>query len=171
MRNPVRSFKVKYDGSSQPPWDGDLVDAIGDRWLVVFYERPPQQTSSGEDPRWGLRYAGLDIPLSVLIYFNERGDIIEYHCDAALPAVLHGRDLTFVDLDIDLVVLPDGSWFERDHADFARRRVEMAYPPEVQQAAHQGLSLARQLARSHATPFDGHPSLTLGKVLLWRAPL
>lgn len=37
MRNPVTVTKLKFDGTAKPDWSGEIVDAIGDRWLVVYH--------------------------------------------------------------------------------------------------------------------------------------
>ncbi|MDZ7729082.1 MAG: DUF402 domain-containing protein [Dehalococcoidia bacterium] len=171
MRNPVRSHKVKYDGSGKGPWEGDLVDAIGERWLVVFYEPPPQRTSAGNDAAFALRYHGMDCPLSVLVYFDHRGDVLEYHCDAALPATISGRDIRFVDLDIDVIADASLATHERDHEQFAANRERMGYDNEAIAAAEAGVALAYELMRTGATPFDGHPAALLGRLLAAQGPL
>jgi uncharacterized protein len=171
MPNPVRSHKLKFDGTSKGPWHGDLVEVHPDGWLVVFYERPPQVTSDGVQPAYGLRYHGTALPLGVLVYFDERGGILEYHCDAALAATIEGRDIRFIDLDIDLIVGPDFLCFERDHEDFERNRSLMGYPEHVVAAARAGIEAARKLLVERATPFDGHPCALLGRVLAAQGPV
>lgn len=162
---------MKFDGSTKGPWNGDLVDMVGQRWLVVYYEPPPQATSGGVEPAYGLRYHGMDCPLSILVYFDEVGQVLEYHCDAALPATISGRDIEFVDLDLDVIAGPSLEAWERDHEQFATNRVSMRYSDEAVQAAEAGMDLAHELIRTRATPFDGHAEGLLGRVLAAQGPV
>ncbi len=171
MRNRVASHKVKFDGTRKAPWHGDLVDVHPDGWLVVFYEQPPQRTSSGGLPAYGLRYHGTEGPVSILVYFDARGEVLEYHCDAALPATISGRDIEFIDLDLDLMVSPGFECYERDHGDFEKNRAAMGYPAEAIEAAQAGIRRARALVAKRATPFDGHPAAVLGRVLAAQGPV
>ncbi|HEX6032636.1 MAG TPA: DUF402 domain-containing protein [Tepidiformaceae bacterium] len=170
MRNPVETYKRKFDGSLKGPWCGDLVADTQEGWLVVFYERPNHRVG-GEDVVYALQYFSLERPLVVLGNFDERGELLEYQCDAALPATLSGRRLDYVDLDLDLMVLPDGTAYERDRDDFERNRVAMGYTPEVVAAAHEGIALARDLLARGAPPLDGSARDLLGRVIAAQGPL
>ena len=171
MRNPVRSNKVKFDGSSKGPWHGDLVEVIGDEWLVVFYEPPPVTTSEAIAPAYGLRYHGMAVPLSILVYFNANGEVIEYHCDSGFPATIEGRDITFVDLDLDVVLDASLRGVVRDFDDFAANRVSMGYNDEAIGFAHSGVMLAWELVERRDFPFDGHSARLLGKILASQGPV
>lgn len=170
MRNPVESYKRKFDGSSKGPWHGDLVEETADGWLVVFYERPPH-TVGGQPVPYALQYFHLERPLVILVNFDERGAVTEYQCDACLPATLQGRRLDYVDLDLDLMVPAQGEPYERDHDDFARNREAMGYPQEAVASARAGISLAWHLYRDAAAPFDGSPALILGPAIAAGGPL
>jgi hypothetical protein len=171
VRNPVRSHKVKFDGTTKGPWDGDLVEVIGDEWLVVFYEPPPVPASTGEQPAYGLRYHGTASPLSILVYFNANGAVMEYHCDAAFPATIEGRDITFVDLDLDVVLDASLRGVVRDFDDFAANRVSMGYTDEAIAFASAGVMLAWEMVERRDFPFDGHPARLLGKILAAQGPV
>ena len=49
MRNPVESYKRKFDGFEKGPWRGDLVEETEDGWLVVFYDRPDHRARGAHD--------------------------------------------------------------------------------------------------------------------------
>jgi protein associated with RNAse G/E len=171
MRNPVVVTKQKFDGTAKPDWTGDLVDAIGDRWLVVYHKDTGHHTTTGNPVPHALRYYGMDCPLSILVCFDALGNVIEYQCDAALPAELQGRQITFVDLDLDVMADAELSYYTRDHEVFAQRSVAMGYPPEVVAAAYAGVRLAIELIESGAAPFDGSASGILGRVLAAEGPV
>ncbi len=168
---PVVVRKQKFDGSAKPDWHGDLVDAIGDRWLVVYHPEPHVTPWRARQALHGVRYYGLDIPLTVLVSFDERGQLLEYQCDAALPATIEGRTITFVDLDLDVIADASLAYYVRDHDEFERRRVEMRYSPEAIAAAHEGVDRAIALIEARATPFDDHPAAVLGRVPAAQGPI
>ncbi len=171
MNNPVTTRKLKFDGTAKRPWDGDLVDAIGDHWLVVYYESPPHLTEAGETIAHALRYFGMDCPLSVLVCFDAAGRVLEWQADAGLPSRLDGRTIDFVDLDIDLMVDADGHARVRDIFDFERNRRAMAYSDEAVAAAYAGILLAQELFAAGECPFDGSAEAILGRVLAAQGPL
>ncbi|MBI5948905.1 MAG: DUF402 domain-containing protein [Chloroflexi bacterium] len=171
MNNPVTTRKLKFDGTAKAPWEGHLVEAIGDRWLVVYYEAPPHRTETGETIAHALRYFGMDCPLSVLACFDATGRVLEWQADAGLPSRIDGRTIDFVDLDIDLMVDAAGRSRVRDILAFERNRRAMAYSQEAVTAAHSGIRLAQELFAARECPFDGSAEAILGRVLAAQGPL
>lgn len=168
--NPVTTRKLKFDGSAKPAWQGDLVEAT-DEWLVVYYQRPPHVTGAGQIVAHALRYFSPVHPLSVFVCFDDLGAVLEYQCDAGLPAVLRGRTIEFVDLDLDLMAFEDGTSFVRDRETFARNSAAMSYSAEAVAAAEAGVRLAVELFERCACPFNGEARATLGRVLASHGPL
>jgi protein associated with RNAse G/E len=170
MRNPVRTIKRKYTGTAKEPWDGDLVDAT-DEWLAVFVRDPPPWKGRPESARHAITFYAVGRPLCVLVSFDERGGVVQYQCDAGLPAVLRGREITFVDLDLDLIADAGLRFYLRDEDDFESRRVAMAYPDEVVALAWEGIDLAERLIAGRRCPFDGTAARLLGMALASEGPL
>jgi protein associated with RNAse G/E len=172
--NPVVVRKLKFDGSVRYTWQGDLVDARGDDWLIVFHDSahhakdPP---TPDVPPGFGIHTIGLRQPLTVLHWFDELGRFVDAKCDAALPARLAGRTIDFVDLDLDLVVLPDGHHYLRDRDVFEARGREMGYPDAVRRTAWWAILQALRMVRRRRFPFDGSPEALLGRELAARGPL
>jgi protein associated with RNAse G/E len=170
VANPVHCHKRKFDGTGKPPWDGDLVDADDD-WLAVFFEDPPWWNGRPAVTRYAMRFYSLRHPLSVLVAFDANGSVLQYQCDAGLPATIRGRDIAFVDLDLDVIAHADLDYRVRDQEQFDARRVTMGYTPEAVACAHEGIALAKSLIGSRSCPFDGTPERILGMALASRGPL
>lgn len=170
MRNPIETRKLKFDGTAKPPWHGDLVEAVDDRWLVVFFERPAYAIR-GEPVAYALQFYGMRQPLSVLVCFDATGKVMEWQCDAGLPTRISGRVIEFTDLDLDVMVDPDGTHYVRDLDDFEARSVAMGYSEEAKQAAWKGVALALLLVRRKRYPFDGSAEKLLGRVLAAQGPV
>ncbi len=176
MRNPVTILKTKYDGSVKRELSGDLVEMRND-WLVVYYT-PARHShllygapvTHYESPHM-LWYHSTTQPLTVLHFFDELGEPQESYVDAALPADLIGRTITYVDLDLDIDVFGDGATRVKDEDLFEENRVRYAYPPDVIAAAHEGIRLGLELIAARAFPLDGSASALLGLILASEGPL
>ena len=170
MRNRVETRKLKFDRTAKPSWHGELVDAVDDRWLVVFFEQPAYAVR-GEPVAYALQFYGMRQPLSVLVCFDSAGNVMEWQCDAGLPARITGRAIEFTDLDLDVMVNPDGTYYVRDLEDFEARSVAMGYSEEAKQAAWKGVALALLLVKRRRYPFDGSAAALLGRALAARGPV
>ncbi len=176
MHNPVTVRKLKYDGSVKYDWDGDLVDG-GDGWVATFHEAAvhgKSLTLRDEVPPFAIRYFWTGQPLGVLFCFDSQGTFTYAKCDASLPAEVSGRSVSFVDLDLDVVVVPTASGLSysvKDQAVFAARRLSMGYSEEACRAANRGMGIGLRMVRRRSFPFDGSAEALLGRVLASEGPL
>jgi protein associated with RNAse G/E len=138
---------LKYDGRERRRWaarvarqDGPLVvlDAVFDEEIQHdLLGRIASGTVSKE-------YYWLDRWYNVF-RFNER-----FYCNVTKPPVLDGATLTYVDLDIDVLVESDFSYKILDLEDFAASE----YPAEIQLNAQQALGELTLLIEARAFPFN-----------------
>ncbi len=169
----VETRKLKFDASGRsnglerpgkPPWNGLVVDEVAGRWVVTYSHRPGH-APRGIETEHAIQFFGLDKPLTVLACFDADRRLIEWQCDAALPAVRTGAMIEYVDLDLDVMVNPDGSYYVRDLEEFEERSVSLAYSEEAKAAAWKGIALALLLVKRKRYPFDGTAERLLGEVL------
>jgi protein associated with RNAse G/E len=157
---PVVIHKLKNDGSERSQWEGELV-AVEPEWLVVHHDagrhtrRKAEASTEGNVPAHGLRYLGRRHPLAILFRFDEEGTLTGVQCDAARPAVIDGDALTFVDLDVDLIIEPGGTAYERDRDVFEANALRYGYDEASRAVMEAGMTLAAGLHASAAPPFDG----------------
>ncbi|WP_322796894.1 DUF402 domain-containing protein [Tepidiforma sp.] len=173
MTNPIVLRKRKYGGAIRSVWPGDLVDSRGEDWLITFHDAAlhHRQPPPAEPAAFAIHAVGLRHPLTVLHRFDPLGRFLGAQCDAALPATITGRTIDFVDLDLDVIVHPDGTHIVRDRDDFEARAIELGYPPHVRRAAWVGILHALRAVRRCQFPFDGSIEAVLGRVLAARGPL
>ena len=163
MTREVVVRKLKFNGQVKYEWPGDLVEERADEWLVVHHHPARHAklsfTESPDDdgePAHFLHYMGLGGPLSMIFAYSTKGEFLDAKCDAGLPVRFDGERADFVDLDLDVVVLPGGQHFVKDQEVFAQRSVSMAYSEEAKRAAHLGILHALRMVRRGLFPFDGH---------------
>ncbi len=150
--------KRKFDGSLKSEWEGELLPWLDEEWLVVLHHPARHAKFSGKAVQHSallfLHYFNLTRPLTILAEYDRDGCFRGAKCDAALPATFGGNVIEFVDLDLDVIVEADSSWFVRDEVDFARNRKTMGYSQTVIAQALDGISLAQTLVTARRFPFD-----------------
>lgn len=102
--------------------------------------------------------AGWLLTLSI----DDGGDVVGCRADAVTGPRLSGPDLiTFIDLDLDLIIDPmTGEATLVDEADLARRTREMGYPDSLVRRAWEGIADVGDRLASRRWPFapGGGPS-------------
>ncbi len=161
--------KRKYDGSVKSEWEGELLPSPAKEWLVVLHHpkrhRKFQDGAVEMSEPFFLHCFNTEEPLTVLLEYNTAGAFTGAKCDAALPAKCAGDVVEFHDLDLDLIVEPEFTYFVRDRETFDRNRERMCYPARVVGLANQGIELAHTLLSSRQFPFDEHLSGLLRSLL------
>ncbi len=72
-----------------------------------------------------------------------------------MPASFDGETLSYVDLDLDILVDPDFSYRVLDVEDFERNARRYGYTEEMQANARQALEDLVKMIESRAFPFTG----------------
>ena len=84
----------------------------------------------------------------------ENGRAVSYYCNVAMPSIVTADNVSFVDLDLDLIKRPGGDWQVVDEDEFAANSITFAYSPELQDKAREALAHLLDRARSGRFPFD-----------------
>lgn len=83
------------------------------------------------------------------------GRIVSMYCNVSQPCIRSGHDVSFVDLDLDLLWNEEQGWHVVDEDEFAVNRLKFGYPPDVAESAERSLDELRRRVRASAFPFDG----------------
>jgi hypothetical protein len=76
-----------------------------------------------------------------------------------MPPKFENGVLDYVDLDIDVIVWPDGRVETLDEDDFESNAIRFGYPDEVRQNAFDSLSELRGAIAAREFPFDGNAEI------------
>jgi protein associated with RNAse G/E len=147
----------KFDGGLHREWRANL-SAQSDALVIVegVFEEEIRH------PQLGLIAPGT---LSTEYYWTERwysvfrfrepsGELRNYYCNINLPAEFDGRVLTFVDLDIDVLVAPDYSIRILDEDEFETNAARYNYPAYVRDAVPRALAELLDIIKRRDHPFD-----------------
>lgn len=137
----------KYDGREHRTWRARLAQTVGSVIVLdaVFAEEVEHdllgKIASGTISK---EYYWLDRWYNVFRFGGR------FYCNVTKPPSFDRSVLTYVDLDIDVLVEPDFSYSILDLDDFEASN----YPPEVQRNARQALDELTGLIEARTFPFD-----------------
>ncbi|WP_252183332.1 DUF402 domain-containing protein [Rossellomorea vietnamensis] len=84
----------------------------------------------------------------------KNGSIVSYYCNVALPSVLRGNEISFVDLDLDLVKKQDEQWEVIDEEEFETNSLKYNYPLELKEGAILSLEEMKSKVKNQVFPFN-----------------
>jgi protein associated with RNAse G/E len=152
---PVQS--TKYGGGQHYRYPLTVVRDDGDR-LVAWGPAGTQMDSyRGRYPATRhmlhVHWADRDWNLSVMWRPDWRPR--SHYVNIALPSTWSDGVLRFVDLDLDVIQVIDGTVRLDDEDEFEEHRVTLRYPPEVVDRARAAFTAVQELVHRRAWPFDG----------------
>jgi hypothetical protein len=151
----VRS--CKYDGRVHREWEASVERVEGS--LVVLegsFVEEVRHPLLGHIVR-GTRsteYYWTDRWYSIFRFREPEGALRNYYCNVNAPARFDRDALTFVDLDIDVLVAPDFSVRILDEDEFETNAVRYAYPQDFRARAARAVEELLALVAQRAFPFD-----------------
>lgn len=149
---------MKYPNIPHYEWKGRLLRNTPE-YVMVLCE-------SGREMKHHTKNTTFTIDVTSIEYFFlkegftvameiEEGNILSYYCNIAMPSVLHGNQLRFVDLDLDLVKGRNEDWMVVDEDEFEINSVKYGYPAELKEYALKSLDLLQKKINEGSFPFDG----------------
>ncbi len=164
---PVTINSLKYDQTIRRTWQVDLVDQDGS--LLIFageFDSDVDHPDLGFIPRGTIshEYYWLDRWYNIFRFLESDGSLRNYYCNVSMPSRFQNGVLEYIDLDIDVVVWPDGRHVVLDMNEFAENVDQLSYPANVCSNALEGLTELIDLVASRKFPFDadlGLPKLAV----------
>ena len=146
----------KFDGRIHREWQARLLARETSHIIVegVFEEeiRHPQLGVIAPGTL-STEYYWTDRWYSVFRFREPGGELRNYYCNINLPAALDGSVLTFVDLDIDVLVAPDFSLRVLDEDEFATNAARYDYPAAVRDSVPRALAELNEIIGRRDYPF------------------
>ena len=128
----VRS--LKYDGTISRSWPA-AIESAHDNMIVLrgVFEQPVRHEGLGDIAAGTVshEYFWSDQWYNVFRLVRPDGGLHCHYCNIALPAKWSERELSFVDLDVDIVVDVDNSVKVLDEDEFEANRIVFGYPKDV----------------------------------------
>jgi protein associated with RNAse G/E len=146
----------KYDGAEHRRWPARLLEHT-DSLLVldaVFdVEIEHDLLGTIASGTISVEYYWLDRWYNVFRFSDRDGKFQSFYCNVTMPPSFDGRVLSYVDLDIDVLVKPDFSYRVLDFEDFEENASRYGYSAEVHDKAHAALAELIRLIETRSFPF------------------
>lgn len=150
----VRS--CKFDGSVHRRWPAALTARRGVLIVLegVFLEEVRHNLLGViERGTVSTEYYWTDRCYNVFRFVTPTGALRNYYCNINLPPTLHDEVLSYIDLDIDVLVAPDFSYQVLDEDEFAANAARFGYPVETRETARRALAELIALIEERRFPF------------------
>lgn len=92
---------------------------------------------------------------NIFRFIEPTGALRSYYCNVNTPPVFDGLTLSYVDLDIDILVSPDLSYTVVDEDEFETNAALFSYTDEIKRRAHEALDALVHLIKTRQFPFNG----------------
>jgi protein associated with RNAse G/E len=151
----VRTFK--YDGSEHRRWSAQISQIEGtliilDAKFVEEIHHPLLGTVVPETV--SVEYYWLDRWYNIFRFIQPTGELRNYYCNVNIPPIFHRNVLSYIDLDIDVLVAPDLSYTILDEDEYAANAARFNYPLEVRRRAEEALKQVIALIEEGGFPFN-----------------
>ncbi|HYW70207.1 MAG TPA: DUF402 domain-containing protein [Pyrinomonadaceae bacterium] len=155
--NEVVVSVLKHDGIEHRRWHGRLADRTDS--LIVLeaeFDTDVSHHLLGEI-KAGTRlieYYWLERWYNVFRFLQDNGSTRLYYCNVNTPPRFDGQVLTYVDLDIDVIVQPDYSFEILDLDEFRENWQRYGYTPTERANAANALNTLIGMIESRQFPFQ-----------------
>jgi protein associated with RNAse G/E len=147
----------KYDGREHRRWPARIARIEGPLLVLdAVFEDEIEHDLLGTIARGTIstEYYWLDRWYNVFRFSDSDGKLKNFYCNVNQPPNFDGHVLSYIDLDIDVLVAPDLTYKILDLDDFEANARAYAYPEDVQANAHHALEELTKLIEARAFPFD-----------------
>jgi protein associated with RNAse G/E len=148
---------IKYDGTEHRRWNACL-SRRQDSLLVLDaeFEFDVQHQLIGDIQRGTrtIEYYWLDRWYNVFRFLNQDGRTRLFYCNVNMPPAFAEGTLSYVDLDIDILVQPDLSYQVLDLDEFEKHAELFGYDDETRRQAHSAVADLIAMIEMRQFPFD-----------------
>lgn len=147
----------KYDGSEHRSWKARVLRQEGPLLVLdATFDREIKHDLLGTiaSGTSSIEYYWLDRWYNVFRFADPNGTLRSYYCNVNVPPEFDGQVLSYIDLDIDILVEPDLTYRVVDLDDFEQNAKLFGYSEDVQNKARQALRRLIELIESRAFPFS-----------------
>jgi protein associated with RNAse G/E len=147
---------LKHDGRVQRSWPARIREREGALIVLegVFAEEVRHPfIGTIEAGTLSTEFFWTDRWYNVFRFRTPAGRLLKFYCNLNTPPRLEAGILSYVDLDVDVLVEPDYSYTVLDLEEFERHADVYGYPPLYRTRVRESLEELLQLVRAREFPF------------------
>lgn len=148
---------LKYPNVLHYEWEGHLLEKTSN-YIIVLCKPGRKLIHHTKNDVYTINNISIEY-FSLKEWFTaamevEGGVVIATYCNVAMPSVLDGNDLCFVDLDFDLIKRKYKNWEVLDKDEFELNSVKYQYPTELKNDALKALDRLKLKVNRGSFPFN-----------------
>jgi uncharacterized protein len=147
----------KFDGSISKSWAGELIEENSSLLLYRgVFDRDVIHEHLGliECGTISYEYFWLDRWYNIFRFHKADGTFRNFYCNIAMPPTVNEDLIDFVDLDIDMIVDPNGRFVIHDEDEYERNAEKYDYPASVRNGVSAAVEELTRMIRGNDFPFD-----------------
>lgn len=148
---------LKFDGREHRRWNARLMQQESSLLvLAAVFDQEVRHPELGliERGTVSIEYYWLKRWYNVFRFLEPCGKLRNFYCNVNLPPHFDGRSLSYVDLDMDIVVAPGLTYEILDLDEFEINAESYQYPNDVRRRAHLALEELVALIEARQFPFN-----------------
>lgn len=153
---PITVRVLKYDGVEYRRWYASLKRRDGELLVLdAEFEVEVTHESLGIIPKGTrtIEYYWLDRWYNIFQFLRNDGSTRLFYCNVNTPPAMEGNVITYVDLDIDLLIAPDFSYEVLDLDEFKANAELYQYSDETRRSAEAAVDELKQIIEERQFPF------------------
>jgi len=156
LPSPVIVQVRKFDGSLHRSWRAELVRYESPLLVLdAKFEEEVRHSLMGTIERGtlSLECYWLDRWYNIFRFNNPDGELRNFYCNVNVPPEFDGGVLSYIDLDMDILVEPDFSYRVLDEDEFEENAERYSYPSEVRRNARRAVTQLIEMIEHRELPF------------------
>lgn len=148
---------LKYDGKIHRSWKAELVEQTDNLLILVGeFEQEVFHRQLGVIRRATISYEyyWLDRWYNIFRFHEPEGDLRNFYCNINLPPKFENGILSYVDLDVDILVWRDFRYEILDLEEFDENSRRFSYPGSVVRKCFETVKEIEKLLKERQFPFD-----------------
>ena len=146
-----------FDGSIRRTWQCKLIEQ--NEPLLIFvgiFDRDIEHADLGLIKKGTISYEyyWLDRWYNIFCFHERDGTFRNYYCNINMPPTFADGVLDYVDLDIDLVVWPDGTYRELDRDEYEANAAKHSFAHALREQVNKSLEELHRILEGREFPFD-----------------
>ncbi len=154
-RVPIRS--LKYDGSVRRTWKADLIEQTTSLYTFLGkFDETVDHPDLGRIEKGTLSYEYFwpDRWYNVFRFHEPDGQLRNWYCNVGMPPILEEGALSYVDLDVDILMWPTGVPIILDEDEFRINAARYAYSADVLLEVENAKQELLEIIANCEFPFD-----------------
>jgi protein associated with RNAse G/E len=147
----------KFDGTENRRWNARLIERVGTLLVLdATFDSDIEHDLLGQIASGTLstEYYWTDRWYNIFRFSDPSGVLRNYYCNVNMPPELNGNFLSYIDLDVDILVAPDRSYRILDEDEFATNAAHFGYPEDVRRNVDDAVQELVEMIETGQFPFD-----------------